>query len=134
MATKVTSDLPNFSSRILTALNNSIQEVGFKVEQNAKENAPVNTGHYRDQIIFDGRNTITANADYSAPLEYGISNPVIIKPKQAKALRFTVNGQEVFAKYVQQKTRQPNPIMRLAARNVQRQVDSIFKKNFARIK
>lgn len=134
MASKVTFQMPNFSNMLQKALNDSVQEIGFKVEQNGKEDAPVDSGYYRDHISFDGKNKVTAHADYSAPLEYGITNPVLITPKSAKVLRFTIDGKEVFAKWAQQKARKPNPIMRNAARKTQKEVDAIFKKNFAKVK
>ena len=135
MSTKASVNVPNLSNMLQVAIKNSIQEIGFTVERKAKETAPVDTGIYRNSIAYDSKYTITANADYSASIEYGISNPVIIRPKGKKALRFvTKEGQEVFAKYVKQKRRKPNPVMRNAARAVQKLVESIFKKNFARLK
>lgn len=130
MASKVKFDVPDYTLLLNNAVADTRLEVGFRIEEVAKENAPVNSGYYRNQIEFDGKDKVTAHADYSAPIEYGINNPVIIRPKTARALRFTVNGEEVFAKSVQQKTRPPNPVMRNAARTVQKEVGGLFFRNF----
>lgn len=133
MAGKVEVKVPNYADMIARAMNNTIQEVGFKIEEIAKTNAPVDSGNYRNNIKFDNAKSVTAHADYSGAIEYGIKNPVLIKPKTAKALHFTVNGKEVFAKYAMQKTRKPNPVMRNAGRSAQKLVKEIFRRNFANV-
>lgn len=134
MATKISFQMPNFANLLDKAVNDSIQEVGFRIEQVAKESAPVDTGYYRNNISFDGKNKVTAHANYSASIEYGITNPVLIKPKNAQVLHFRgKDGKDVFVKWAQQKARKPNPIMRNASRKVQKEVKTIFKKNFGKI-
>lgn len=130
MASKATVNVPNYSNLLDNCMRKSIQEVGFKIVEEAQKTAPVDTGNYKNNIIFDGQKTVTAHANYSAAIEYGISKPVIIRPKTAKALRFTVGGKVVYAKFAQQKVRSPKPIMRNAARKVQSQVKSIVLRNF----
>lgn len=130
MATEVKFDVPDYTLILKQAVDKTRLEVGFRIEQVAKETAPKDTGQYANNIEFDGKDKVTAKIEYSAAIEYGISNPVIIRPKTAKALRFTVNGQEVFAKWVQQKTRPPNPVMRNAARTVQKEVGGLLLQNF----
>lgn len=130
MTSKATVNVPNYSNLLDTCMRKSIQEVGFKIVEEAQRTAPVDTGNYKNNIIFDGQKTVTAHANYSAAIEYGISKPVIIRPKTAKVLHFKVDGEDVFTKYVQQKTSEPNPIMRNAQRKVQKQVKSIFLRNF----
>lgn len=134
MASKTVVQIPNFTDMLNVALKNSVQEVSLLVQEQAKKTAPKDTGNYIRNISYDGKNTVTAHANYSAAIEYGITSPVIIRPKSAKALRFTVGGKVVYAKFVQQKTRRPNPVMRNAARSAQKQVQAIFDKNFARVK
>lgn len=101
-------------------------KTGLRVEQVAKENAPVDTGYYRSEIEFDGANTITAQADYSAALEYGIQHEYEIRPVTAKALHFKDGGQEVFAKRVHHPTTKPNPVMRNAAAQTQKEIPQIW--------
>lgn len=129
MSTKISFDLPDFSLVLKNATASTLQEAGFKVEEEAKKTAPVDSGYYRNNIGFDGKNRVIANADYSAALEYG-SKPHIIEPKTAKALHFTTDGQEVFTKRVNHPGTKPLAIMRNAALKVQKQVGGIFRKNF----
>ena len=129
MSTKISFDLPDFSLVLKNATTQTLQEAGFKVEDEAKKAAPVDSGYYRNNIGFDGRNKVIANADYSADIEYG-TKPHVIQPKTANALHFKSDGQDVFTKKVNHPGTKPNPVMRNAALKVQKQVGGIFQKNF----
>ena len=129
MSTKISFDLPDFSLVLKNATASTLQEAGFKVEDEAKKAAPVDSGYYRNNIGFDGKNKVIANASYSADIEYG-TKPHVIEPKTAKALHFTTDGQEVFTKRVNHPGTKPNPVMRNAAHKVQKQVGGMFYDNF----
>lgn len=129
MSTKISFDLPDFSLVLKNATTQTLQEAGFKVEEEAKKTAPADSGYYRNNIGFDGKNRVIANADYSADLEYG-TKPHVIEPKTAKVLHFTTDGEEVFTKRVNHPGTKPLAIMRNAALKVQKQVGGIFQKNF----
>lgn len=129
MSTKISFDLPDFSLVVKNATASTLQEAGFKIEEEAKKTAPVDSGYYRNNIGFDGKNKVIANADYSADLEYG-TKPHVIEPKTAKALHFTTDGQEVFTKRVKHPGTKPLAIMRNAAHKVQKQVGGMFINNF----
>ena len=129
MSTKISFDLPDFSLVLKNATTQTLQEAGFKVEDEAKKAAPVDSGYYRNNIGFDGRNKVIANADYSADLEYG-TKPHVIEPKTAKVLHFKSDGEDVFTKRVKHPGTKPLAIMRNAALKVQKQVGGIFQKNF----
>ena len=129
MSTKISFDLPDFSLVVKNATASTLQEAGFKVEDEAKKTAPHDSGYYRNNIGFDGKNSVIANAEYSADLEYG-TKPHVIEPKTAKALHFTTDGQEVFTKRVNHPGTKPNPVMRNAAHKVQKQVGGMFYDNF----
>lgn len=129
MLTKITFDLPDFSLVFQNATASTLQEAGFKVEQEAKETARVDSGYYRNNIGFDGKNKVIANADYSTALEYG-TKPHVIEPKSAKFLHFQKDGKDVFAKIVHHPGTKPLAIMRNAALKVQKQVGSMFINNF----
>lgn len=129
MSTKISFDLPVFSLVLKNATASTLQEAGFKIEEEAKKAAPVDSGYYRNNIGFDGRNKVIANADYSAALEYG-SKPHIIEPKTAKALHFKSDGQDVFTKRVKHPGTKPLAVMRNAAHKVQKQVGGMFYDNF----
>lgn len=129
MSTKISFDLPDFSLVVKNATASTLQEAGFKVEEEAKKTAPVDSGYYRNNIGFDGKNKVIANADYSAALEYG-TKPHVIQPKTASALHFQSDGQDVFTKKVNHPGTKPNPVMRNAAHKVQKQVGGMFYDNF----
>ena len=94
-----------------------------------KKAAPVDSGYYRNNIGFDGKNRVIANAEYSADLEYG-TKPHVIEPKTAKVLHFKSDGQDVFTKRVNHPGTKPLAIMRNATLKVQKQVGGMFINNF----
>lgn len=96
MSVKV--DVPVYSSLIESVVERSTERILIDIENTAKLTAPVDTGFYRNNI---GRNVqlkeVTAKAVYSAAVEYGVSGT----------------------------RRMPNPVMRNAARSVQKKVPTI---------
>ena len=122
-------DLHDFTLVDKNATASTLQEAGVKIEEEEKKSAPFDSGYYRNNIGFDGKNKVIANADYSAALEYG-TKPHVIEPKTAKALHFKSDGQDIFAKRVNHPGTKPLAIMRNAALKVQKQVGGIFQKNF----
>lgn len=93
-----------------------------RTEAQAKTNAPVSTGggNLRNQIRADVApkvsglkvtSGVTANANYSIYVHEGVRGGKIIRPKQAKALRFFIGGREVFAKSVRQGAQKPRPFL-----------------------
>ena len=124
---KVTIKQPDLSKWI-NAVNDLTTETGNAIVETAVLNAPHRTGVYKRSIMYDGAYMVIANAHYSAAVEYGIQNPAEIKPVTAKVLHFTWQGKEVFFKKVKQKQTQPNPVMRKAARTVQKQIPQLFQK------
>ncbi len=124
MATKVTIKNPDFN-KWKEAVNDLTTKTGFKLEETAKESAPVNTGNYRNDISYDGANTVTAQANYSADIEYG-TGAHEITPQTAQALHFKQNGKDVFYKNVNHPGTKPNPVMRNSAKQVQREIKQIW--------
>lgn len=122
--TKVTIKNPDFS-KWKQAVNDLRIKTGLKIEEIAKETAPVDTGNYRSQIIFDGANEVVAQANYSAALEYG-TRAHEIKPVTAQALHFKQNGKDVFYKKVMHPATKPKPTMRNAAKETQKQIPQIW--------
>lgn len=125
MTIKVTIKEPDFEGWE-RALEDLTLKTGLKIEQTAKDSAPVDTGNYRSEIEFDGSNTITANAKYSADIEYG-TNAHTIEPNIAQALHFKKNGKDVFAKRVKHPGTKPNPVMRNAAATVQKEIPELWR-------
>ena len=124
MKTTVTIKQPDLSKWI-KAVNMLTVETGTAVQETAIQNAPRKTGVYQRSIEYDGDKTITANANYSADIEYG-TNAHEIKPVTAQALHFKQNGKEVFYKKVKHPGTKPNPVMRMAARTVQKQIPELW--------
>lgn len=122
---KVTIKQPDLSKWIDT-INELTTDVGTAIQETAVLNAPRKTGVYQRSIEYDGDVTVTANAEYSACIEYG-TQAHEIKPVTAKALHFQINGEDVFAKKVMHPQTQPNPVMRMAARTVQKEIPQLFK-------
>lgn len=118
--TKVEIKTPDFD-KWKSAIQDLTVKTGFKIEGTAKETAPSNTGNYKSQIEFDGANTVTANAKYSAFLEYGTADH---GPVKAKALRWIKNGEVHFAKRV--KGIKPFATMRNAAAQTQKEIPQIW--------
>lgn len=123
---KVTIKLPDLAKWI-NAVNMLTVETGTAVQETAIQNAPRKTKVYQRSIEYDGDKTITANARYSAAIEYGTkSHPIKVKNKQY--LHFIgKDGKDVFKKEVLHPGTKPNPVMRMAARTVQKQMPQLFK-------
>jgi hypothetical protein len=88
----------------------------------AKDIAPRRTGHLRGQIRAQstrrvGPWTISSGidslADYSAPVHQG-ARPHIIRPRQARALRFEIDGRVIFARRVNHPGQRAQPYLRNA--------------------
>lgn len=124
---KVTIKQPDLSKWI-GAINQLTTETGNAIVETAVLNAPRKTGGYQRSIEYDGAYTVTAGADYSACIEYGTKAHEIRPNPPKKALHFQINGEDVFAKKVMHPQTQPNPVMRKAARTVQKQIPQLFQK------
>lgn len=124
MSTKATIKNPDFSKWKI-AVDDLRVKTGLKIEETAKQNAPVDTGNYRSEINYDGANTVTAQANYSADIEYG-TGAHEITPQTAQALHFKQNGKDVFYKKVNHPGTKPNPVMRNSAKKVQGGIKQIW--------
>ena len=122
--TKVEIKTPDFD-KWKSAIQDLTVKTGLKIEGTAKETAPVDTGNYRSQINYDGANEVVANANYSADIEYGTAAHEI-KPVTAQALHFKQNGKDVFYKKVYHKGTKPNPVLRNAAAQTQKEIPQIW--------
>lgn len=123
--TTVTIKYPDFKKWV-KCVNELTVKTGTAIQETAVNNAPRKTGVYQRSIDYDGDKTVTANANYSADIEYG-TNAHEIKPVNAKALHFKQNGKDVFYKKVNHPGTKPNPVLRNAARTVQKRIPEIWK-------
>lgn len=88
----------------------------------ARDIAPKRTGYLASQIRADDvtrvgpwslASGVTSGADYSAPVHEG-ARPHVIRPVNARALRFTIGDRVVFAMRVNHPGNRPNPYLRNA--------------------
>lgn len=128
--TKVTIKNPNFDN-LKKAVQDLTVKAGLKIEETAKETAPVDTGNYISEINFDGSNSVIARAKYSAAIEYGFDNyEENVKEHQrviTQAFGKKINPviAEVKA-HTRTMNRKPNPVMRNAAAKVQKEIPQIW--------
>lgn len=92
----------------------------------AQQIAPRRTGYLASQISADDvsrvgpwslASGVTSGADYSAPVHEG-ARPHVIRPVNARALRFMMGERVVFAMRVNHPGNRPNPYLRNAVHRV----------------
>lgn len=96
-----------------TLLLSSVQAEGL-----IRREAPVDTGNLRRSVQHFTKGSKEAGvsargAKYWVDIEYGTA-PHVITPKKAKALRFQIGKDEVYAKKVQHPGTAPNPFVKRA--------------------
>ena len=130
--TKVEIKTPDFD-KWKNAVEELTDKVGEAVELHARATAPRseygNDNHYMDNINYyrqsDTQGVVIAEMSYSAAIEYGTAAHEI-KPVTAQALHFKQNGKDVFYKKVYHKGTKPNPVMRNAAAQTQKEIPQIW--------
>lgn len=103
-------------------LTRQVARLERRIVTNAAQRAPVDTGNLRrmiaaDPIVQTGFNvtgSVTSRANYSVFVHNG-TDPHIIRPRNARALRFTSGGQVVFARYVNHPGTRARPFLWNAA-------------------
>jgi len=99
-------DVPDFSQFVKRVEERTTEYALIEIENIAKLNAPVDSGFYRNNIKRDvGESSVTANAEYSAVIEYGIDGT----------------------------RRAPTANMRNAGREVQRKIPQLFRRAFRNV-
>jgi hypothetical protein len=92
----------------------------------AKGLAPVRTGRLKASIHPDSvrrsgpwsiSTGVSADAPYAAPVHEG-ARPHVIRPRNARALRFEINGRVVFARRVNHPGQRAQPFLTNAAHRV----------------
>lgn len=94
-------------------------DLGRKVTNRAKVLAPVDTGTLRNSIASDPvpkreGTRLTINVQATANYAYHVNNgttPHVIRPKNKKALRFSVGGKIVFSKWARHPGSKARPFM-----------------------
>ena len=127
---KVTIKNPDFS-KWKNAIQDLTVKTGLKIEETAKETAPVDSGNYRSEINYDGANEVIARAKYSAAIEYGFDNYEENVREHERAISQAF-GKPITPKVVTVKAhtrtmnRKPFTNMRNAAAKVQKEIPQIW--------
>lgn len=117
------SELSDQTGRILARKAASITR---RIATQAKQNVPVRTGNLGrsiepDPITFAGpfrvETGVTAHANYARYVHDGTA-PHVIRPRQARALRFQMGSRTVFAASVNHPGTRARPFLRNAAQTV----------------
>lgn len=99
--------------------------IGRAVTNSAKMKAPVDKGVLRNSIRYDAAPTVegmkvsmrvAATANYARFVHDGVKGGNVIRPKNARALRFHIGGREVFARSVVQGPQKARPFLLNAAK------------------
>ena len=131
--TKVTVKAPDFDKWKSAVQEELIDKIGASIIEHARAIAPRseygNDNHYMDNINYyrqsNTMGVVIAENHYSADIEYG-TKAHIIEPVTAKALHFKKDGKEIFTKKVEHPGTRPNPVMRNAAAQVQKEIKQIW--------
>ena len=124
-------DISKYGERVIDNLIKAQRETAKDLLKDVKAQAPVDTGAYRDSIqmsetTYDG-NTIRTSVYTDATvmdsvgrtynlgdlIEYG-TRPHLIEPARKQVLKFTINGQTIFASHVFHPGTVANPHFQLA--------------------
>jgi|APHM01.1.fsa_nt_gi phage protein, HK97 gp10 family len=104
---------------IQRGLDRALFRTALQVEREAKRRAPVDTGNLRASIktVNDGptRKLVGSNVEYAPDVEFG-TGPHVIEPDEAEALRFEVDGEEIFTARVEHPGTEAQPFLRPALR------------------
>jgi len=111
-------------------LSKFLEESAKFVFAEARERAPVRTGRLRESISLIKVNDL--HYVVGSPLEYAVyvergTRPHIIRPKRARALRFVVGGETVFARLVRHPGTKPHPFFAHALQKYRAQWRKIWK-------
>ena len=106
-----------------------LEAVCQEIADYARGIAPVRTGQYANSIHVEAHGelqySIVADAPHAAIVEFG-SSPHFILPVNVKALKFEVDGETVFAKWVMHPGTAPQMIIHRAKKdNMERLVEAI---------
>ncbi|MEM2922519.1 MAG: hypothetical protein QXF26_09425 [Candidatus Bathyarchaeia archaeon] len=120
-------------SRISETFKKDLIEESINVIwEKAREYAPVRTGFLSEHIVKEvevGRGRVISQAPYSAYVEFG-TRPHIIRPRRARALRFEIGGEVIFARYVRHPGARGQFYMRRALEDAMERLGEIVSRIF----
>ena len=108
------------SAELRMSVHTSLERVCQEIADYARSISPKRTGHYAESIFYrtegECKFVIGAGAEHAAVIEFG-SMPHFILPRNVRALRFEVDGETVFAKWVHHPGTVPQLIMHRAKKD-----------------
>ena len=110
---EVKSDYRSVTEALESGLEGLLRRFADRVVEAARSKALKRSGYLASQIssvVEKDSAAIYAKAPYSAYVEFG-TRPHLILPKRARALRFEVDGEVVFARRVHHPGTQPQPFL-----------------------
>lgn len=117
---------PDLRRAFLGGSRNAAEAFAGQVRRRAQELAPVRSGRLRRSIRSTSRlgfrgwtSRVGSDLDYAEFVHDG-TRPHLIRPRRARALRFTAGGRVVFARLVRHPGTRPNPFLDRALREVSR--------------
>lgn len=134
-ADKVAKRVQAWSKNVTPEIARATLEAATTVVGTAKREAPSASGRLRRSITYQvagtARYIVAAHVPYDAVVQKGITDPVVIRPVNKKAL-FWKGAAHPFAS-VQQKKRKGNPYMTRARERSQPQIAAIAARAGVRI-
>ena len=126
----VTGGIGPVMERMKRAMEGLIRRTADLAETEMRRRAPVRTGELRRSIKkrIDVPNLsaeIGPGVKYAIFVEMG-TRPHVIRPVRARALRFEVGGEVVFAAYVHHPGTKPQPFVRGTAEEVRRRIPGLW--------
>jgi hypothetical protein len=119
-------DEPKLQDQVMGDLVMFTRGFTERVVQQARADAPERTGHLKRTLVSEPvRRTgpwslesgVAATAHYAAAVHEG-ARPHLIRPRNARALRFTVGGRVVFTQLVRHPGNRSNPFLSRAVHKV----------------
>ncbi|MHA1302303.1 MAG: HK97 gp10 family phage protein [Candidatus Heimdallarchaeaceae archaeon] len=108
---------------IQEALERALPDIARRMQNELVLVSPVSTGRLKNSIKVKSTNEglIIWMVDYGKYIEFG-TPPHIITPKEKKALKFKIGGDELIRKKVKHPGTRPNPFIRNTIQNKLREI------------
>ncbi|MDP2364857.1 MAG: hypothetical protein Q8M94_13950 [Ignavibacteria bacterium] len=101
-------------SEFYKVIDKELSDGIIRISNTAKEKCPYRTGTLRRSIMYSKGDVLEylcgTDVNYSEAVEYG-SSPHLIVPRFKKVLKFKIDGEEIFSKFVRHPGTSPQPFL-----------------------